>query len=75
MILHLCTLPDHALYLCQVSEKYLERISEFLNGHKKLTKGHNSVQKGGRVTVLVLCTLSDDVLYLYQVWLKYLLRF
>ena len=33
----------------------------------KTSKGHNSVQNVGRVTVLVLCISSDDGLYLYKV--------
>ena len=33
----------------------------------KISKGHNSVQKVGGVTVFVRCTFSNDGLYLYKV--------
>ena len=33
----------------------------------KTTKGHNSVNSEGGVTVLVLCKLYDENLYLYRV--------
>ena len=32
MVLNLCTSPDDALYLYQVSRKYLIRVSELLRG-------------------------------------------
>ena len=32
----------------------------------KFTKGHNSVNNVGAVTVLVVCEASDHVLFLYQ---------
>ena len=37
------------------------------NFHTKISKGHNSVQHVGRVTVLFVCTSSDGDLYFYKV--------
>ena len=34
---------------------------------RKISKGHNSINNVGGVSVLVLCTASDNGLYLYQV--------
>ena len=36
----------------------------------EFSKGHNSVKKVGRETVLVLSTLSINALYLYQIFMK-----
>ena len=63
----------HMLY--QVSPKISQRISELLSGHyfnTKIYKGHNSVEKVGRVTVLVLCILPVNALYLYLILQNYL---
>ena len=66
------------LYICTKSHENISNISKLWSGHDfwlKITKGYNSVNNVGRVTVLVLCTLSDDALHLYQVLWKYLYWF
>ena len=73
MVLNLVTSSDNALYLYQVSRKYLkgfQRYQEDAVCILKFSKGHNSVNSVGGVMALVLSTLSDGVLYLYQVLLK-----
>ena len=70
MVLNLCTLPDYALYLYQVSRKYLKGFQSYREDAiciLKFSKGHNSVNMEDGVMVLVLSTLSDGVLNLYQV--------
>ena len=70
MVLNHCISPDDALYLFQVSRKYLK---EFQSNQEdavcilKFSKGHNSINSVGGVMALVLSTLSGGVLYLYQV--------
>ena len=73
MVFNLYTSSDDALYLYQVSRKYLKGFYSYradviciLN----FTKGHNSVKSIDGVMVRVLCTSSDNTLYLYQVWPK-----
>ena len=73
MVLYLCTSSDDALYLYQVSRKYLKGFQSYQEDAVcilKYSKEHNSVNSEGGVMALVLSTLSDDVLYLYQVLLK-----
>ena len=65
MVLNLCISSDDALYLYQVSRKYLkgfQSYSEYTVCILKFSKGHNSVKSVGGVMVLVLSTLSDSVL-------------
>ena len=73
MVLNLCISPDDALYLYQVSRKYLKGFQSYQEDAVcilKFSKGHNSVNSVGEVMALSLSTLSDDVLYLYQVLSK-----
>ena len=68
MVLNFCTSSDDALYLYQVSRKYLQEFQSYREDAiciLKFSKGHNSVNNVGGVMVLVLSTLSDGVLYLY----------
>ena len=77
-IVYLCTLPRHALYLCQVSWNYLERYQSYRADTisiLKVTKGNNSSNNVGGVTVVNLCTSSGHVLYFYQVIWNYLERY
>ena len=78
MVLNLCTSSDDALYLYQVSRKYLKRFQSYWEDVVcilKFSKGHNSVNSVGGVIVLILSKLSDSVLHLYQVLSKYLIGF
>ena len=78
MVLNLCPSPDDALYLYQVSRKYLKGIQSYREDAVcilKFSKGHNSVNSVGGVMALVLSILSDGVLYLYQFLSKYLTGF
>ena len=78
MVLYLCISTDDALYLYQVSRKYLKGFQSYCEDVvciPKFSKGHNSVNSVGGVMVLVLSTSSDSVLYLYQVLSKYLMGF
>ena len=73
MELNLSISSDDALYLYQVSRKYLKGFQSYQEDAVcilKFSKGHNSVSSVGGVMELVLSTLSDGVLYLYQVLLK-----
>ena len=73
MVLYFCTSPDDALYLCQVSRKYLKGFQSYQEDAVcilKFSKGHNSVNSEIGVMALILSTLSDSVLYLYQVLSK-----
>ena len=72
MVLNLGTSSDDALYLYQVSRKYLKGFQSYRDDAVcilKLSKGHNSVNMVGGDMALVLTTLSDGVSYLYQVLL------
>ena len=79
MVLNLCISSDNALYLYQVSRKYLKGSQSYQKDAVyilKFSKGHNSVNRVDRVggvMALVLSTLSDGVLYLYQGLSKYLI--
>ena len=78
MVLYLCISTDDALYLYQVSRKYLKGFQSYCEDvvcTLKFSKGHNSVNSVGGVMVLVLSTSSDSVLYLYHVLSKYLIGF
>ena len=78
MVLNICTLPDYALYLNQVSRKYLKGFQSYREDAiciLKFSKGHNSVNSVGGAMALALSTLSDGALYLYQVLSKYLIGF
>ena len=48
MVLNLCTLSDHALYLYQVSRKYLKEFLSYwadtISIILKFSEGHNSVK-------------------------------
>ena len=73
MVLNLCISSDDALYLYQVSRKYLKGFQSYEEDAVcilKFSRGHNSENRVGGVMALVLSTLSDGVLYLYQVLLK-----
>ena len=77
-VLKFYTTSDRALYLYQVSRKYLKRFHRYsadmiciLN----FKKGHSSVKTVARVKVLHLCTTPDNALYLYQVLSKYVKGF
>ena len=73
MVLNLRTSPDDALYLYQVSRKYLKGFQSYREDAVcilKFSKGHNSVNIVGGVMAFILSTLSDSVLYLYQVLSK-----
>ena len=74
----LCTSSDDALFLYQVSRKYLKGFQSYRENAVcilKCSKGHNSVNNAGIVMALLLSTLSDGVLHLYQVLSKYLIGF
>ena len=78
MVLNLCTLPDDALYLYQLSRKYLKEFQSYREDAVcilKFSKGHISVYSVDGVMALVLSMLSDGDLYLYQVLSKYLIGF
>ena len=71
MVLYLCTSSDDALYLYQVSRKYLKGFQSYQEGAVcilSFSKGHNYVNNVGGVMALNVSTLSNDVLYLYQVY-------
>ena len=75
MVLYLCISPDDALYLYQVSRKYLKGFNSYCEDVVcilKFSKKHNSVNSVNGVMVPVLFTSPDSVLYLYQVLSKYL---
>ena len=77
-VVNLCTSSGHALYLCQVSWKYLDRYQSYRADTIsiwKITKGNNSAKNVGGVTVLYLCTSSGHALYFYQVLWNYLKRY
>ena len=64
MVLNLCISPDDALYLYQVSRKYLKWFQSYQEDAVcilKFSKGLNSVNSVGEVMALVLSTLSDGV--------------
>ena len=71
------------LYICikfqeNISKGFTQRGSDLLRQcglYTKIFKGHNSVNSGGDVMVLVQSTLSDSFLYLFQVLSKYLIGF
>ena len=78
MVLNLSISSDDALYLYQVSRKYLKGFQSYREDVVcilKFSKGHNSVNSVGGDMVLVLSSLSDNVLYLYKVLSKYLIGF
>ena len=78
MLLNLSTSPDDALYLYQVSRKYLKGFQSYREDTVcilKFSKGHNSVNSVDGVMALALSRLSDSALYLYQVLSKYLIGF
>ena len=78
MVLNLCTSSDDALYLYQVSQKYLKGFLSYREDAVfilKISKGHYSVNSLSGVMTLVLSILSDGVSYLYQVLSKYLIGF
>ena len=73
MVLNLCISPDDALYLYQVSRKYLRGFQSYQKDAvciPKFSKGYNSLNSVGGVMALFLSTLSDGVLYLYKVLSK-----
>ena len=76
MVLNLYTSSDDALYLYQVSRKYLTGFQYYIADAiciLKYAKGHNSVKNIGGVMVFVLSTLSEHALCLYHILSKYLI--
>ena len=72
----LIILSHNALYLYQVSQKYIDWFCSYkadMISILLIAKGHTSLNCTW-VTVLVLCTLSNHYLNLYQVKRKYLER-
>ena len=70
MVLVLCKLSNHALYLYKVSLNHLKRfrvteLKQFLIS--KFSKRHRFRENIGEVMILVLNTFSDHALYLYKV--------
>ena len=68
MVLNFCISPDDAIYLYQVSRKYLKEFQSYCEDVVcilKFSKGHNSVNSVVGVMVLVLSISSVSVLYLY----------
>ena len=66
IVLNFCTSPDDALYLYQVSGKYLEGFQRYWEDAiciLKFSKGDNSVNSVGGFMVLICSTLSDSVLF------------
>ena len=64
MIRNLCISSDDALYLYQVSRKYLKGFQSYERMQiciLKFSKGHNSVNSVGGVMVLDLFTSFDSV--------------
>ena len=60
-IVNLCTSSGHALYFYQVLLNYLERYQSYRADTisiLKITKGNNSANNVGGVTVVYLCTSS-----------------
>ena len=54
MVLNLCKSPDDALYLYQVSRKYLKGFQSYLEGAVRIlkcSKGYNSVNSVGGVII------------------------
>ena len=77
-VFNLCTSSGHASYLCQVSCNYLKQHQSYKADTisiLKITKGNNSPNNVGGVTVFNLCTSSGHALYFYQVLWKYLERY
>ena len=75
MVLNLCTSSDDAVYLYQVSRKYVKGFQSYLEDAAcilKFSKGHTPVNNVGGVMVLALSTLPDSGIYMYQVLSKYL---
>ena len=69
-VVDLCTSSGHALYFYQVLRNYLKRYQSYRADTisiLKITKGNNSANNVGGVTVVNLCTLSGHALYFYQV--------
>ena len=68
MVLVLCKLSNHALYLFHenISKGFrVTELTEFLIS--KFSKRHRSVENIGGVMILVLNTFSDHAFYLYKV--------
>ena len=64
MVLDLCTSSEDALYLYQVSRKYLKGFKSYCEDAfciLTFSKGHYSVNGVGGRTILVLSTSSDGV--------------
>ena len=64
MVLNICPLSDDALYLYQVSRKYLKGFHCYWGNAintLKFAKGHNSVKNVDGVMVLILSISSDNV--------------
>ena len=82
MILVCCMSSHDALYLCEISWKYLVRFSTYKADMStwwkwisSTFKRNNSKNRQTRVTVHVFCTSSHDALYLCEISWKYLVRF
>ena len=70
MVLVLCKLSNHALYLYKFHENIskgftVTGLTQFLIS--KFSKRHRSVENIGGVMILVFNTFSDHALYLYKV--------
>ena len=78
MVFNLCTSSDDALYLYQVSRKYLIGFHSYWADMiciLKFTKGHNFVKTVDEDMVLALCTSADNALNLCKGLWKYLKGF
>ena len=76
-VVNLCTSSDHALYFYQVLWNYLEWYQSYRAdtiSSPKITKGNNSTENVGGLTVVNLCTSSGHALYLCIVSWNYLQR-
>ena len=74
MVLVLCILFDDALYLYEISWKYLKRFFSYCRNATstvKFLEEHNSVKNVGGVTAFLLWNLSDDVIYVNQEFQNY----
>ena len=72
-VVNLCMSSGNALYLCQVSQNYLERYQSYREDTisiRKITKGNNSAKNVGGVTVVYLCTSSGHALYFLPSFMK-----
>ena len=50
--------------------KGIQKVSEQTRSILKITRGHNSNETEGRVTILFFCASADDASYLYNILQK-----